>query len=83
MSSGDTSLVVDVIETEEPACSCTPELPNVSPVQQPVEELFESFNGLPLLSGVFQQDPLQWATPTGASPKTRGSVEERGSSTGC
>ena len=50
---------------------------------QPVEELFESFNGLPLLSGVFQKDPLQWAKPTGASPKTRGSVEERGSSTGC
>ena len=33
--------------------------------------------------GSFKQTPLQWAKPTGASPKTRGSVEERGSSTGC
>jgi hypothetical protein len=49
---------------------------------QPVEELFESFNGLLFFWGL-SKDPLQWAKPTGASPKTRGSVEERGSSTGC
>ncbi len=36
---------------------------------QPVEELFESFNGLPLLSEVFQKDPSGGQSPPEPPPK--------------